>query len=143
MEIQSATLRLGDTDYTVRAAGFRRAKVWKKRLLSELKPLFENLNGAPGMEFNKPEDLFKLLPLAENLLVDGVDSVLMLLLSYDPALEAARAEIEENASDRQIIEAFREVVSLADPFGIAALLNQQLGRVQSGISLSLPSPSGT
>lgn len=134
MQIESKTLTLGEQEYTVCAPGFVRAKVWKKRLLTEVKPLFDQLSAAPDIQFDSPADLLKLLPLADKLLIDGVDTMLELLLAFSPVLEEARAYIEENASDKQIVAAFTDVVSLADPFGMAAQLNRQFGRATNGTS---------
>lgn len=133
VDIKRTTVRLGERDYEIQEAGFRRAKPWKQRLLAEIKPLFERLGGAGEIQFEKPADLFQLLPLAEDLFVGGVDTVCDLLIAYSPVLEADREYIETDASDRQILAAFQEVVILADPFGVVMQLNRRLGRTTTGM----------
>lgn len=128
IEIKTVTVRLGENDYEVREASFAISKPWKQRLMTEIKPLFEKLSGAPNMSFEKPEDLFKLFPLAESIFIEGIESIYDLLIAYSPALTADAEYIANNATDRQIVAAFREVVLLADPFGVVAGLNRQIGR---------------
>lgn len=141
-ELEKVTVRLGERDFEVAAAGFARARVWKQRLINEVQPIFATLADAPGIQFETPADLLKLLPLAETLIVGGVGTIFELLIDYAPTLAAERGYIEEHASDKQIVAAFQEVVGLADPFGVVALLNLRLGRGVNGTSASLPSANG-
>lgn len=142
IEIKSTTVRLGEKDYEIREAGFIVSKPWKKRLIDEIKPLFEVLNGAGEIEFNSPADLVKLLPLAENVFVEGIETIFELLMAYAPAVASDREYIAQHATDRQIVAAFREVVYLADPFGVVTQLNRQLGRGLTGTLSNSPSASG-
>lgn len=132
IEIESTTFRLGNREYTVQTAGFIRSKPWKKRLVEEIKPLFERLHDAPNMEFDTAADLFKLFPLVEDLFIDGLETVFDLLIAYSPALEADKEYIEAHATDKQILRAFQEVVVLADPFGMVNQLNRKIGLAQTG-----------
>lgn len=128
VEIESTTVRLGEKDYTIQTAGFVRSRPWKKRLLEEIKPLFERLNGAGDLQFNTAADLFQLFPLVEDLFIEGLDTVFELLIAYSPVLEDDRAYIEAHATDKQILAAFQGVVILADPFGVVAQMNRKIGR---------------
>jgi len=132
IEIKTVKVLLGETEYEIREAGFIVAKPWKKRLLEEIKPLFEKLGGAPDITFDKPSDLFQLLPLAESIFIEGIETIFELLIEYSPALKADAETIAATATDRQIVAAFREVVYLADPFGVVNQLNRQLGRGLTG-----------
>lgn len=134
IEIEKITVKLGEREFEIQQAGFLRAKPWKKRLLEEIKPLFELLSGAPNLEFNSPSDLLKLLPMAESLLVEGVEIIFEMLIAYSAELEAERAYIEAHATDKQIVSAFQEVVLLADPFGLIAQANKRIGRATIGTS---------
>lgn len=142
IEIRTVTARLGEKDYEIREAGFMVSKPWKKRLINEIKPLFEKLSGAPNMTFEKPEDLFKLFPLAESIFIEGIETIFDLLIAYSPALAADADYIAQNATDRQIVAAFREVVTLADPFGVIAGLNRQIGRGTIGMLSNSQSVNG-
>jgi hypothetical protein len=134
VEIETICVRLGEREYTIAQAGFARARPWKQRLFAEVKPLFERLNGAGEMAINSPSDLLQLIPVAEDLFVEGLDTIFDLLLTYAPALGEDRAYIEEHATDKQILTAFQEVVVLADPFGVVAQMNRTLGRRTNGTS---------
>lgn len=142
VEIESTTVKLGEREYTIQQAGFLRSKPWKRRLLDEIKPLFEKLNGAGDIQFNQASDLFKLFPLVEDLFVDGIETVFDLLIAYAPELEADKAYIEAHATDKQILSAFQGVVVLADPFGMVAQLNRRIGRATIGTLSNSQSVNG-
>jgi len=139
MEIETITVQLGDRQFEVKAAPHGRSKVWRRRMMAEIKPLLDQVTGIQGIEFETPEDLLKLLPLAETVLVNGIDAIAELLISYSTDLEAERDWIEANASDKQIMEAFKAVLSIADPFGLVAKL---IGRQESMTSTNSPVESG-
>lgn len=94
------------------------------------------------MTFEKPEDLFKLFPLAESIFIQGIEAIYELLIAYSPVLAEEKDYIAENATDRQIVAAFREVVTLADPFGVVAGLNRQIGRGTIGTLSNSQSVNG-
>jgi hypothetical protein len=132
VEIESTTFRLGERDYTVKQAGFLRSKPWKKRLFDEIKPLFERLSGASEIQFESAADLFQLLPLAEDLFVDGIETIYSLLIAYSADLEADQEYIEAHATDKQILAGFQEVVKLSDPFGVVSMMSRRIGLKTSG-----------
>jgi hypothetical protein len=142
IEIQTITIRLGEKDYVIREAPHVRATTWRRRIMEEIKPLFEQVSGVTGIQFQSPADLLQLLPVAERLFVDGLDQVFDLLIAYSPELEADRATIEANASDRQIFAAFQEVLRLADFFGLIPQLQRAGLEAIRGTSLNSPSPNG-
>jgi hypothetical protein len=142
IDIRVVTVKLGEKEFEVKEASFAISKPWKQRLMTEIKPLFEKLSGAPNMTFDKPADLFNLIPLAESIFIEGVSTIFDLLIGYSPVLGAEADYIANNASDRQIVAAFREVVTLADPFGVIGQLNRQIGRGIAGTSLNLQSANG-
>jgi hypothetical protein len=134
VEIESTTVKLGEKEYTIRQAGFLRSRPWKKRLLDEVKPLFEGVTGAGDIVFNSASDILKLLPMAQSMFVEIPETLLDLLFAYAPELEADRALIEAHATDKQIFAAFQEVVKLADFLGVTSLLTRRIGRSMTGIS---------
>lgn len=142
LEIESTIVRLGAKDFEIQQAGFRRSKPWKKRLLTEIKPLFEQVTGAKDITFDAPEDLLQLLPVVESLFVEGIETILDLLVAYSAELEAERDYIEEHATDKQIFAAFQEVLKLMDFFGAIPMLNKQFGRMGTGTSQNLQSANG-
>ena len=132
VEIDSVIVKLGAKEYTITQAGFLKSKPWKKRLLEEVKPMFEDVNGAGDIEISSPADLVKLLPMAEKLFVESTETLLDLLVAYAPTVEADREYIEAHATDKQILAAFQEVVKLADFLGLTGLLTRRIGLKVSG-----------
>lgn len=142
IEIESVVVKLGGNEYTIQQAGFTRSKPWKKRLLEEIKPLFDQIGGVSDIQFNTPGDLVKLLPIAESLFLEGIETILDLLVAYSAELEADREYIETYATDKQIFAAFQEVVKLADFFGVVNQLNRRIGRETIGTLSNLQSVNG-
>lgn len=142
IDARSVTVTLGGRQYVVPEAGFLVSRKWRTRFATEIKPLFEQLAGAAGVRFETPADLLQLAPLLDAVLVDGMDTIFELLLGYSDTLAADRAHLEAYATDRQILDAFREVASIALPFDLGAILTRQLGRAAIGTLSSLPSTNG-
>ena len=142
IEIQTITIRLGEKDYTVREAGHLRAGPWNKRLLAEVKPIFEQVGQAYQSQFDTFADVLKMWPLFQQVFTDSLETVFDMLVSYSPELEADKEYIEANATERQILGGFQEVIRLADPFGIAPMLLKQAGLQTNGTLSSLPSQNG-
>lgn len=144
MQLQSAKITLGSKEYTVQAAGFRRARGWKKAFLANLyDPLIANLAALNGIN-EQPltlADLPSFTPLAQTLLLDTVETVCALLVSFSSVLEAAQDEIEETASDAQIVAAFVEVLKLASPLPPGLLANMN-GLATMAMSANSPSLNG-
>ncbi len=131
VSIETATVRLGDKEYTISEQPRVRAKPWRVRLLEEVKPLFAQLENAGNLSFDQPGDLVKVLPLLEAVMLDGLDSIAALTVTFAPELEADREYIEQNATEKQIMACFMEAVKLSDPFGLA----NQIGRL-SGLRVN-------
>lgn len=142
VNITSATVRLGERDFVVTEAPRIRSRVWKERFMAEVNPLFSKISGAKDMPLNGPEDILALLPVFESLFTSGFDTIFDLFLAYSPDLEADKEYIEQNATDRQIFAGFSEVVRLADPFGMVALLRTQIGRRAAQTSSNSVSANG-
>lgn len=127
VEIRTITVLLGEKEYKISEAGFMRAKPWKKRLIEEIKPLFQDLEGATGITFETAADLSKLLPVVERIFIDSIEMIFELLISYSPTLEEDREYIANNATDNQIFSAFQNVVGLADFLGLIKTMNRRIG----------------
>lgn len=127
VEIESISVRLGERDFEVKTAGFARSKPWKKRLIDDVKPLFEEIGLAADFKIDEPGDLLRLIPLLEILFLDGIETIFDLLIAYSPALEAEREYIEAHSTDKQILAAFQGVLKLADPFGVVQMMGRRIG----------------
>ena len=113
--------------YIVEGAGILRGRIWRARFGETVLPLLEQLPGIMDFEFEKPEDLLKLLPFVQKIVLEALDDVFELLILYSPEMEADREWIEENATERQIVGAFMEVLRLAVPFEVDNLLGNLTG----------------
>lgn len=142
LEIKTIQVKLGEREYTIRQAGFRRSRPWKERLLEEVKPVFEQIAQIEKRKFNTIEEMLELLPVAQSILVDSMENMGDLLLAYSPELEADKEYIEEYATDAQVFQAFQEVLQLMDFFGAIPLMNEKIGQMKTGTSSSLPSANG-
>lgn len=125
--MKTTTIQLGDMMFELGTLPYRQAKPWRKRLIDEIKPMFDRFAETQTAEFRQPSDLLALWPIIEMIAYDGIEAMLELMYAYDPALEAARNEIEETATDSQIVDAFKELVALIDPFGVIALIVRRSG----------------
>ena len=142
MDVEKRTVKLGDREFVLQTPCIKDAKMWKARFLNEIKPLFDQIGELPDLKFDTPEDVLKLWPLAENLLLAGVDQVIELLFAFSAELQREREWIESHATERQAVEAFRAALELADPFGLTDLFGGRAGPVKKPMSARLPSRSG-
>lgn len=142
VEIESATVRLGERDYTINEAPRLRAKTWREQFMAEMRPLLAQVGSVENIAIDHPEDLLRLLPVFETVFIAASDRIGEMLFAYSAELEADREYIEAHATDRQIIAAFGEVVKLADPFGVVGQIQRQIGRELVGTLSSLRSRNG-
>jgi hypothetical protein len=141
MQLQTATITLGSKEYSIQAAGYRRARGWKRAFLSDLyEPTIAHLATINGVNEAPVTlgDLGQFTPLATGLLLDTIDTVFELLIGYSAVLEDDRPVIEEDASDAQIIAGFVEVLKLANPLppGLIGSVNglAAMGMLQNSLS---------
>jgi hypothetical protein len=112
-------------EYVIGPAPHFRAKEWRKWLVTEVKPVLNEAFGAFTVEFEKSEDLAKLLPLVDSLLNSVPELVYEAVVTFHPSLEKEKVWIGENASDEQIVAAFSEILRVADPFGLTRRLERE------------------
>jgi len=144
MQLQTAKITLGEKDYTIQAAGYRRARGWKKTFFAQLyDPLIAQLGAVNEISDGALTlgDLGQYTPFAQGILLDSIDAVFELLIGYAQPLENDRESIEETASDAQIVDAFWEVLKLANPLP-PGLLAGGNGLGLMGILQNLPSQNG-
>lgn len=132
VEIETLEVQLGEKEYTIKTAGFKISRPWKKRLLTEVKPIMEQVSGLRDFKFETPADLLQLFVVAEDVFCDSFDTLFDMLCDYSADLAADREYLEAHATDKQIWSAFQGVVVLADPFGVVRLMMRQFGLVMSG-----------
>jgi hypothetical protein len=142
VQIRVATVTLGDKDYEITEAPILRSRAWRERFYQTIAPLLKELGGVQGVEFERPDDLLQLLPLAEQIVVNALTEVVDLLLLYSPELEADQDYILNHATERQAVRAFQEVVKLAIPFEIDRMIARSPGLVTAMTSSNSPSPNG-
>lgn len=142
VEIRVTTVTLGDREYEIGEAPILRSREWRERFYQTIAPLLKELGGVQGVEFDNPEDLLQLLPLAEQIVVTALTEVVDLLLLYSPELDADQDYILNHATERQAVRAFQEVVKLAIPFEIDRLIARSPGLVRAMTSSNSPSENG-
>lgn len=142
IELRAITIRLGDREFEVTEAPILRARRWRKQFTETILPLVEEVAQARDIAFETPEDLLQLRPLVSKILVDALDQVVDLLLLYSEALEAEQEWILANASERQAVAAFWEVLKLAVPFELDQIPGVMRGLRPMLTSLNSPSEDG-
>lgn len=142
MEIRKIKITLGETEYTIEEARWKKAAEWKRGLVDDVKPLFGQVAAASTATFETAEDLLELWPLAQLVMVDGIELLFEHLMAYSDVLGSDSGHIEKNATEAQIFEAFVEVFKLSDPFGIAGNLTRTIGLRTMKTSSKPPGPNG-
>lgn len=142
MPIETTQIELGERTFEIRTAPFARSRLWRRQLIGEVKPLFEQVAAAQDMTFETAADLLNLWPLAETLLVEGLDLIFEMVISYAEPLEAEREWIEQNATDQQIMAAFQEILRLGDFLGLMPMMSRRFGQMTIGTSTNSPAPNG-
>ncbi len=139
--IRTAAVVLGETTYTVREASHLRAKKVWPILVNQVKPALESLRETGDISSDSTlADLAGLVPVIERILLELPDAIVEFICGYDPGLEAARKNIEETATQRQLILALLALLEMSDPFGLRRLVSRGLTRTAH--SSSSPAPSG-
>lgn len=123
----SIKLQFSDFEFEVKALPIRKDREWRKEMVERLRPILGTVEALPDLDFSKPDGFLKLTGLAEHILTQGLDDVLELLFMYSPELAKERDWIEDNATTRQAVNAFMEVVALDNPFDFTRLRGKMSG----------------
>lgn len=102
---------LGTRSYLIREAGISRAREFRHRFHKEVMPLVEQAAQIKDVEIGSPADLLKLKPLLDAVLVTAVDTIVEMVFLYAPLVEKDREYVEENATEKQMLTAFWEVIA--------------------------------
>lgn len=135
--MKTATITLGDQDFTINELPTRKNAAWRARLGEVLGPVVEIIEKTPtiGLPQNwgdvseNPGNTTALIGMVRqiaDLLVGGLDDVLTLVLEYSPELEKQADWIKDNAYDSEILAAFTKILGLAYPFGAVVNSLRQL-----------------
>jgi len=124
MALKTIDVELGDTTYTITQLPAIKSRPWRERLMTEVKPIFEQISTANEVTINNAADLLVLMPLAETLIVEAADTIIDMVFEYAPELEADREAIMNTASEQQLVGAFYKMVELIDPFGVVRTLKR-------------------
>jgi len=139
--IRTADIVLGETTYTVKEAPYVRTRKFWPFLTSQVTPLTDKAASAAELGPDSSiSDFMQLVPAIEKLILEAPVAVLDAICTYDPQLEADRAEIEEKATDRQIVRALLTLMEMSDPFDTRRIVSRGLSRMAP--SSSSPAPSG-
>lgn len=141
LAVRTAEILLGETTYPVREATRRRASKFWPILINEIKPAMQGVSSSVKLDGSSTsDDLVAILPFLEKLILETPERIIDALCAYDAGLEAAKATIAEEATDRQLIHALLALLEMSDPFGLKSLIQGGLRGLMT--SKSSPEPSG-
>ena len=113
LQIQKKAILLGRKEFTVLEASHARAQAFWRIVLDEAGPVMRRVEElAGGLSF---QDLGELSPVLSAAMLETPDVAYRALVAYDDTLAAHADWIEENATDRQIVIAFFQLVELSRP----------------------------
>lgn len=101
---EAVMVKFGGKKYPIKPLSIRKAREWRKGLSEDGAGIIDRL-GKSG----------KAMDEAKLLLIEIPDKVSDLIFSYAP--ELPKEIIMEEATDKELVAAFREVMKLAYPFG--------------------------
>lgn len=111
--MKSVTVTLDGVEYEIREKRHRANAAWRAELEQPIKQLLDIVSAAQGTEITDVPGLIAAFDAVSGTLLKSTDLLCDLLVSYDPALKDA----VENGYDSEILDAFKEVLGLAYPFG--------------------------
>ena len=137
--MKSITVTLGDQSYMVNELPTRKNAEWRRDMAVRLRPVAQVLEQLPNMNLpTSTADLaggqVSLISLTEalrpvgNLLLNGMDDMIALIMAYSPQIAADRERIENEAYDSEILGAFTAILGLAYPFGSIVTSLERLGQ---------------
>ena len=140
-ELRSCEIVLGEKRYTVREASYLRARQFWPILSGQLSPLGETLKKTGGLgPESELREFADLVPMVQDLLQQAPVAVLDAICVYDAKLAADRKQIEDTASDRQLMMALLAMMEMSDPFGVRKIVRRGLSLLAP--SSSSPAPNG-
>jgi hypothetical protein len=114
---KKVTVTLGGKSYEIAEAPMRKNAAWRASLAALLVDLGGLMESASTVELNNVGDLLSVVRQIQDVILAAPDRLTAMLFDYSPVLAADRARIEAEAYESELLTAFREVLSLAFPFG--------------------------
>jgi hypothetical protein len=121
--MKTVTIKLDGAEYVIREKRHRDNRAWRAALEQPIKELLDTVSGAQDTEITDVPSLIAVFDTVSSTLLSSTDIVCELLISYDPALR----DVVEDGYDSEILDAFREVLKLAYPFGNLIQTVKKLG----------------
>lgn len=121
--MKSVIVTLDGKEYTVNEKRHRDNSAWRKELEGPIKQLLGTVSDAQGTDITDIKGLIGAFDSVSSTLLGSIDIICDMLISYAPHLRSAVDE----GFDSEILAAFKEVLSLAYPFGTLLKTIQALG----------------
>lgn len=106
---------IGGKEYAIKELPRKENRAWRAKLQDKLGPLMDMIQALPDFEINKAGDLVGLISKASGMLLNSIDDVVDLIVSYSPALQKNQ-HVLDSAFDSEILGAFGAILKLAFPF---------------------------
>lgn len=119
-------ITLGGVEYPVRALPMRQAREFRQGFGELVNSLAGALRAVNSTNIDNFDTVAGLIDSLGDLLIGSIDQIAEYVFSYSPEIAADRERIENEATDTEMIAAFREVLALLYPFG--GLMNSLTGR---------------
>ena len=130
---KTAQVTIDGKPYTVTELKPRANAQWRAQFDAQFGPLLRELPGLADLKLDSAADLGALLDRLWPVLMEKADQVWALCCQYDPAFE--------NGYESEAVDAFKDVLGLAFPFGslIDLAARGGLAPVTTGTSSAAPS----
>jgi hypothetical protein len=127
--MRSVDIELGGKTYTVRELPSRKSKAWRESLETPLRALLSETTDLLNARLST-DAVLPLLGSATDAALGSIDTIFELLCGYAPEVEKDAERVLDEAYDSEIVDAFKEVLGLAYPFGRMASMVK--GLIQLG-----------
>jgi hypothetical protein len=135
---------LGGKEYTLRPLPRKKARYWRAQLQNTLDPLLTGMQNIMTPNADQGIDDVTLIGLIRDQVLPTIltypDLVWDLLLAYAPNLAERADELDERATDAEVMNAFVEAVQQAYPLGEKTM--RLIGRLPGMTSTNLHVPNG-
>ena len=115
--LKTVSVTIAGQEYTISPKPIGESRAWRERLGQPLSGLVGIFADAKSIQINNPADIQRVFEAFKSAIADAPDVILDLVCDYAPEIAGDRERIETEGFDYEIMEAFKEVLTLVYPFG--------------------------
>jgi hypothetical protein len=133
--MSAVTVKLGGAEYEIAPLTIKYSRLWRETFGDMLNPVVAAIAQFGGVDIENPEnwkDLGVLLGTVKDTLLKAPDLFADATFAYSAELTKHRGQIEESATDQEMIGAFMNVLALAYPFGLVMRAINRAGLIERG-----------